>query len=90
MEDREAVREMLAVECSKMLQGGASQYEVIAFLRDNGASILESISILTRTANISLAEAKKTVHFSQTWTDVRESAEQMWDETLNGADKDPS
>lgn len=42
-------------------------------LRAQGATKIESIRALRRSAKISLAEAKEAAHFSQTWADVRES-----------------
>jgi hypothetical protein len=50
---------------------------ILRFFRANEASITESMRLLTRLENISLGEAKRIVHFSETWTDFRAGSEEL-------------
>jgi antitoxin PrlF len=53
-----------------------SSHDVESFLqtlREKGAGQAESVRAIRNAANVSLAEAKEIVHFSQTWSDMRAS-----------------
>ena len=56
-------------ESRELLSRGASVEEVLARLRQNGCEVIESIKILTEVAGMDLEIAKRTVHFSETWSD---------------------
>ena len=56
----------------------------LAKLREVGASKIESIRALVDGTRMSLADAKRTVHFSAVWADVKERDEKFWDELESG------
>jgi ribosomal protein L7/L12 len=51
--------------------------DILRKLRDDGANKLESMRVLARLEGLDLGEAKKIVHFSETWKDVQQSDEQL-------------
>lgn len=57
---------------------------ILRRLRDDGASIIDSIATLRDVMDMPLQEAKRTVHFSPVWDDVRENNEKFWDELESG------
>jgi hypothetical protein len=56
-------------DSQELLNNGASVEEVLARLRENGCEVIESIKVLTEAAGMDLDTAKRTVHFSETWSD---------------------
>ncbi len=56
-------------ESRELLGRGASVEEVLARLRYNGCEVIDSIKVLTEVAGMDLDTAKRTVHFSETWSD---------------------
>lgn len=56
---------------------GLPMEEILRFFRADGASIIESMKLLTRLENIGLGEAKRIVHFSETWADFRAGSEEL-------------
>jgi hypothetical protein len=65
---------------TQSLQKGETTETVLERLRSKGASKIESIRALCDGAQMSLADAKCTVHFSSAWADVKERDEKFWDE----------
>ena len=65
-------RAELAAECKTLLARGLSDEDLMAFLRAEGCSKLNSIVVLREVLNLNLGEAKALVHLSRTWGDVRE------------------
>ena len=53
---------------------------VIAFMRSAGFSMIDCIKALRELSGCSLADAKLTVHHSETWSDQRESSERLHEE----------
>lgn len=51
--------------------------DILRFFRANGASITESMKLLTRLEKVNLGEAKKIVYFSETWSDFRAGSEEL-------------
>ncbi len=72
--------ERCLVEAHARLEAGATTEDVLEFLRQSGASILQSIRLLCHAKNIDLGESKRLVHFSKTWEDFREGSEQLQNE----------
>jgi hypothetical protein len=71
--------EVLENGACDMQARGAPSEEILAYLRSNGASILESMRILKNVLGLSLAEAKQIVHFSETWSDMRDEHDRIHD-----------
>lgn len=67
--------ENLLRECRKKLDYGAALEEVIRILRDGGFSKVHSIKALVDLGQANMSDAKKIVHDSPTWADVRERDE---------------
>ena len=62
-------------EGKNMLEHEATIEDVLLFLRRNECSKIDSIRALMLVRDLSIAEAKEIVHFSQAWKDSRESDE---------------
>lgn len=60
---------MYVEESRAMFARDVSVEDVVAWLRQNGCEVLESIKVLTQAINMDLATAKKTVHLSKAWSD---------------------
>jgi hypothetical protein len=58
---------------------------VLARLRADGFSPVESIKVTRAVLDVSLGEAKRIVHESAAWADARASFEEMQDSVLSNA-----
>jgi hypothetical protein len=58
-------------ESERLQSRDGTTEEILDLYRRNGLSILESMQFFKQLTNITLAEAKQAVHFSETWSDVR-------------------
>jgi hypothetical protein len=56
-------------------------------MREQGALQVESILALCELGSMSLAEAKKTVHFSPAWADMRKSHDALHDAAFDALEK---
>ena len=74
----------------KQLADGKSFDEALSQIRIQGASILESIMAVQKFRGCDLAEAKKLVHFSNTWADVRQRNEDFHRELAQAANESSS
>lgn len=84
--DRDAL-----IEAAKgLLDRDADREGVLRFLRAKGCSKVDSISILIELAGVSLAEAKRVVHFSDAWRDVRENDEALHELMERAVDQLPA
>lgn len=63
---------------------GAFDEGLLQLLRQQGASMFESVKLMRQLKPISLREAQDLVHFSTTWTDHKESHEQLQDAFVEG------
>ena len=50
---------------------------VLAQLRADGFSPIESMKVTRAVLHVSIGEAKRIVHFSEAWADAREGFEQL-------------
>lgn len=75
-----ANRRQLRAIVSKSVRDGVPTDEILAHLRHEGASKIDSIRALCDEAGLPLAEAKRTVHFSPVWSDRNEQDEKFWDD----------
>ena len=71
--------EALENRAREMHAHGAPNEEILRYLRANGASILESMRVFKNVLGLSLGEAKQTVHFSDTRSDMRDEHNRMHD-----------
>ena len=69
--------ESLLHSCEDMLSEGQDLEEILSFLRRNKLSQIDSIKVLMNLKEMTLAEAKQTVHTSKTWEDMRENSERL-------------
>lgn len=58
---------------------------ILAALRARGVNVIDSIRLLKKVRGLSLQEAKKEVHFSRAWSDMRESFDQFHEELFDAA-----
>jgi ribosomal protein L7/L12 len=73
----------LVEKVQHMLATGTSIEDILSFLRQSGCSKVESIVVIKETNAISLAEAKKIIHYSKAWEDTRERDETFQDTFFN-------
>lgn len=64
-------------EGQRLKSDGLSTEDIIRFFRSNGVSIADSMKLLMRLEDVSLGEAKRIVHFSETWADYRAGSEEL-------------
>jgi hypothetical protein len=64
----------------RKLADGKTTDDALAELRASGASIMECIRAVRQFRRCDLAEAKKIVHFSSAWADMREQHDRFHDE----------
>jgi hypothetical protein len=64
-------------ECRRLVAEGLDDEGLLEYLRRSGQSRMDAIRALVELRGLSLARAKETVHFSRTWADLRESAEEF-------------
>ena len=67
----------LSSELRELLGSGASLDTALSQLRASGASIVESIISVRSVRRCDLAEAKRLVHLSRAWEDVRGLNDQL-------------
>lgn len=70
-------RDKLVGDCASLLTKGADHEELVAFLRQQGCSKLDSIAVLSTALKLGLGRAKELVHCSDTWRDTRQSDDQL-------------
>jgi len=63
--------------CQQQKVAGNTNEEIIAFLRAQGCSKMESIFVVAHAFTIGLNDAKEIVHLSKAWTDVYERDNQF-------------
>jgi len=56
-------------------------------LRNRGAFQVESIKAVCQLADVPLGEAKKIVHFSEVWADMRSVSEELHDSAFEALDQ---
>jgi len=68
-----------------MIVAGNGTEELIAYLRAEGCYKIESIAVLREVLNVNLGDAKRLVHCSQTWADVRQRDDEFHDQLFEAA-----
>ena len=69
--------------CQKMLKDGNDIEDILLYLRKELASKTSSIFVVIQLLNIPPVEAKKLVHFSKAWNDVKERDEKFHEEVFS-------
>ena len=69
--------ESLLPKCNEILSQEDDVESVLSFLRQRGCSKLDSIKALIILKGLNLADAKRAVHLSHTWEDVRQRDEEF-------------
>lgn len=64
----------------KLKRKGVPTEAILARLRSDGASKIDSIRALRYGTQIPLADAKRAVHFSAAWADTKDRDEKLWDD----------
>jgi hypothetical protein len=72
-----STQDAIIEECREMLVHGIKLEEAIRFLRQRGLSKTHSIKALVDLGQVDLSDAKRIVHDSRTWADVRERDEEF-------------
>ena len=67
-------------EC-KRLQVGPE--DLMSYLRDEGCNKIDTIVILLDVLGVSLGDAKRLVHLSSTWRDVREQDDALHEKIVD-------
>lgn len=68
--------EILIQVCTIKLEAGSNIEDILSFLRKNGCSRINCITVLLKLGYLPPNEAQYTkslVHFSQTWADLRDT-----------------
>jgi hypothetical protein len=63
--------------CREKLANGESLEEILRILRSSGFSKVHSIKALVDLGQANMSDAKRIVHISPTWADVRERDEEF-------------
>jgi ribosomal protein L7/L12 len=62
---------VMTQRCQQLRAQGASDEDIISFLRSEGCSKVESIVVIAKLLAVGLDRAKEIVHTSKAWEDVR-------------------
>lgn len=66
--------------CKALHSDGKTEEDIVNFLKKEGCSKVESIQIIASIFNINLNAAKKLVHTSRAWEDVRDRDDKFHDD----------
>lgn len=67
----------LTRQAEEQVFAGATTEEVLLLLRTSGCTVIDSIKIMSEVTGISRYSAKKLVHQSATWSDLRAAHDQF-------------
>jgi hypothetical protein len=73
-------RQNIIDTCREKIACGADLEEVLRTLRNSGFSKVHSIKALVDLGQVNMSEAKRIVHESSTWADVRQRDEEFQQE----------
>jgi len=71
--------ESLLDESREMLRDGKDVQAILTFARHRGCSKTDAMRLLMLLRDMSLAEAKQVVHFSEAWRDTKQQDEEFQD-----------
>jgi adenine C2-methylase RlmN of 23S rRNA A2503 and tRNA A37 len=72
--------------CRKMLQDGESMEAILKYLRNETSSKVASTAVLINGLNIHAEEAKRLIHFSEVWRDVKEHDKKIHEDIFSALD----
>jgi len=70
----------------RIVSNSEGDERLLAYLRENGATKIDSIKIIQNAKSLSLKDADELVHYSSVWADRRESDESALDTFLDDVD----
>ena len=79
------IPEELVSRFRQMVEGGTPQHETIAEMRLAGLHKIHSIKLISLFYGISIGDAKRAVHLSDTWSDRRASDDAFHDSCFEAA-----
>lgn len=83
----ETARLIWIEKAKRRLQNNDSLEDILADLRADGGSQIDTIIVLRGAVGMDLKQAKHTVHFSAAWADDKDRQERFWDQ-LGGVDNE--
>lgn len=73
----------LLLEKSRQILVASDDFEsVLQYLRQTGCTKVDSMRVIVELRDLTLDDAKRIVHFSKTWEDVRKRDEEWHDQML--------
>ncbi len=73
----------LLLERSRQILLASDEMEsALQYLRQNGCTKVDSMRVIVKLQDLTLDDAKRIVHFSKTWEDVRKRDEELHDQML--------
>lgn len=81
-------RSELATECFTHRAAGATEGDVIAYLRAQGCNKIDTIVVLREVFSLSLGKAKALVHLSATWQDQKEKDDAFHEALVNALESE--
>ena len=72
--------ESLLDSSREMLKDGKDIQAILTFARQSGCSKTDAMRLLILLRDMSLAEAKQIVHFSEAWKDTKQQDEEFHDQ----------
>lgn len=69
-----------AAIAARLISAGHTHDEVLHELREQGGSKIDCVAALKDAEHMTLVEAKRIVHFSPVWADVKQRDEAIWEE----------
>lgn len=85
-DSKKALAEMETV-ARKMKDQAAGTEEILEALREMSPSIIQSIKTVRDVLNLSLSEAKHLVHYSRTWSDLRDPISELHEQAETVAEE---
>ena len=76
-------------QCQQLNAQGNGNEEIVALLRAQGCSKVESIVVLVKALKSENRKAKEIVHLSKTWADVRERDDQFHEALVKASENEP-
>jgi hypothetical protein len=69
----------------EMTANGTRDVDLLQYFRDQGASMMESVKLMQQVKQTSLKAAQDTVHYSEVWSDEKESHDASQDALIEAA-----
>jgi ribosomal protein L7/L12 len=79
----------LAAEATRLRQEGKDIEDVLRVLRDNGATIMDSVKVIRQVESVHLGTAKEIVDASVTWADHYSSNDELRRVAIEAMEENP-